>query len=415
MRKITSSILSYFVVFFLMMNVTVFASSASTEPNDNWKNSKSFIENQGQFRVFGLKQQIPGILFAHDDGNTKIYFTKKGLAFNFVQKSPKKREHEDGTKKFKNEKEFLEEEKEEKAAIVTADLVTMEWEGSNPNARLIPLGDKEDYHNYSFIAGGVEKHVDHLRGFSKLVYKDIYPNIDVEYVFHPVTGIKYSIILHPGADPAVIKMKYSDNISLLTSGDINIPTAFGNIIDHAPISFYAENENNKVSTQFVKNGKTISFNLANYDASKTLIIDPWIATPVLTNSNKVWECDTDNANNAYAYGGDSFIKLLKYNNLGAIQWTYVSPWDSAGFWIGGFITHPIGDSYITSGSNGQLRKINTAGVFQWGNNPNGLTAYEYWSLAFNCDLTKLVIGGSRSTFSIPFPILLAALHRRSTP
>ena len=87
MRKITSLILSFLFALCLMMSAPIFASPSSTEPNDHWKNSKSFIENQGQFRVFGLKQQIPGILFAHDDGSTKIYFTKKGLAFNFVPSS----------------------------------------------------------------------------------------------------------------------------------------------------------------------------------------------------------------------------------------------------------------------------------------------------------------------------------------
>ena len=83
-----------------------------------------------------------------------------------------------------------------------------------------------------------------ISGYQKLVYKNLYPNIDVEYVFHPQGGIKYALILHPGADVSQVKMKYADNekLSFTNDGEIFIDTKFGDMVDHAPVTFYANNK-----------------------------------------------------------------------------------------------------------------------------------------------------------------------------
>ena len=178
----------------------------------------------------------------------------------------------------------------------------------------------------------------------------------------------------------------------------------GDAVDHAPISFLGK-EKKSIKTSFQMTGNKITFALSPYDNKKQLVIDPWVVFPPSPNSNKVWEVETDNSGNVYAYMGDSPFYLRKYNAAGSLQWSYSSSWDSSGFWVGGMVTHPNGDTYITTGSNGEIRKISPNGSLVWYNNPNSLTSYEYWSLAFNCDLTQLVVGGSRATFSIPFPVI----------
>ena len=42
-----------------------------------WEASKSFIENNGQFKL----QSGEKVLFAYDGGSTMIYFTNEGLIF----------------------------------------------------------------------------------------------------------------------------------------------------------------------------------------------------------------------------------------------------------------------------------------------------------------------------------------------
>lgn len=366
----------------------------ASEWTSGWENPKAFIKNDGQFAIPGSDAKA---IYAVDDGGTMIYFTKTGITWTFIEKKPKEKD------KYENEEEEEKEKKEKGNAEVKKDIKSFSWQGANPDPQLIASEETPYYFNY----GIQDKSFSYLKGYKKITYKNLYPNIDVEYVFHPHDGIKYSLILHPGADISVVKMVYNDKVTLNSAGEIHLSTKFGDLVDHAPVTFYENNTNEKIESKFVRKGKTISFQLGNYDNTRTVIVDPWTQNPVLNNARKIWETETDLAGNVYIYGGDMPFRLLKYNSTGTLQWTFTpaSPtWDSANYWVGGFITSPAGDSYMTSGSNGEIRKINTAGVQQWYNNPNSLTSYEYWSLAFNCDLTKLVIGGTRLTFGFPVTI-----------
>lgn len=380
------------------------SSNGSTGWSASWNDDRSFIENKGQFYVRKSFGGDTRVLYGYDASFSRVFFKKQGVTFSFTQKSKplKKEEHEEHPR---NEREFLKEEREEKAAVLKTDEISYYWEGASENVEIIPEGQLSNYYSYSFTSGGAERNVNMIPGYTKLLYKNLYPNIDVEYTLHPENGIKYALIVHPGADLSKVKMVYSDRTALGADGGISIDTKFGPITDHAPVTFYENAPQRTIGSHFIRNGKTISFAVDQYDARETIVIDPWTQTPTLTNSNKVWETETSSAGDVYIYGGDSFIKLLKYNSTGTLQWTYTSPWDSANYWIGGFITHPNGDSYMTSGSNGEIRKISNAGAVVWSNNPNSLTSYEYWSLAFNCDLTKLVVGGSRLQFGFPTPTI----------
>src|SRR5581483_11254324 len=85
----------------------------------------------------------------------------------------------------------------------------------------------------------VGKSIDHIRGFKKLVYHNVYPGVDIEYTFHPETGIKYAVRIKPGYNADDIKMKYSgqEGVSISNDfGDVHIATTIGDIVDHAPIT-----------------------------------------------------------------------------------------------------------------------------------------------------------------------------------
>jgi gliding motility-associated-like protein len=195
-------------------------------------------------------------------------------------------------------------------------------------------------------------------------------------------------------------MQYTgaEQMHIDAAGNLLLPTAFGNITDHAPVTFYEGNTNHKIASSFVLHNGIVSFNVAAYDHSKTLIVDPWTVNPAFGNSNRIWECEHDAAGNVYLYGGDSPMRLRKYNAAGALQWTFNTAWDTANFWVGSFVTDQSGASYCTSGSNGQIVKVSTAGTQVWFNNPNGLFGplFEYWHLSLNCDETQLVVGGMRA-------------------
>ena len=398
MKYSTTRILFFASAIVLLLVHRGYAQKENLSWSVKWENPRVFIENKGQFSLPGEKaKEFPEVLYAIDDGSTMIYFTSKGVVYSFLSRQKEKVILD---KANISSEEELKKEKAKYKLQLKKDVIGMKWENASDKVKVVASEEVEAYHNYTVKKGGSENNFSSARSFKKLTYKDIYPGIDLEFVFHPEKGIKYSFILSPGASPRLIRMVYSGDTALMlnSEGNLQIPTLFGDITDHAPVTFYGKNMSAVIPSRFKVNGNTVSFELGSYDNTQKVVIDPWTITPAFSNSNKIWECDKDGSGNVYLYGGDTPMRLRKYNSAGVLQWTYNTAWDTASYWVGTLITDQSGNSYITSGSNGEIRKINTTGTSVWFNNPNGMFGpiFEYWNLTFNCDQTQLVVGGMRA-------------------
>ncbi|HWB62903.1 MAG TPA: hypothetical protein VG603_05275, partial [Chitinophagales bacterium] len=214
-----------------------FVVSLAAQSTTRWKTDlspqKVFIENKGQFDGENNLANSQ-TLFATDRGPCMVYFTNTGLTFKLEKrKKPVKAEHEGIERRNPEERE-----EEEHKLNVKTDFVQMQWLNTNPGVVVTGLDEAQGYYNFGLDKGSINR----VRAFNKIVYKNLYPNIDVEYVFHAGQGIEYSLILHPGADITQVKMSYSDvpKAMLDGNGNMHLGTMFGDIIDHAPLTFYAE-------------------------------------------------------------------------------------------------------------------------------------------------------------------------------
>jgi gliding motility-associated-like protein len=350
----------------------------------NFSEHKVFIENQGQFDLPGGNTPV---LFAAVNGGAKIYFTQSGIVYSLIKKTVKKNSEENRVS------EESKEEEKKNTIDIQQDQLSMTWVDANPDAKIITEDMAPDYYSYTIKTGEGDKNINYVKAYKKLIYKNLYPSIDVEYVFHEGTGIEYSLILHPGADISTVKMQYSNGHRVsITNGNIHISTTFGDIIDYTPTTFYSLNNHKVISSRFAQNGNTISFVLGDYDHSSDITIDPWTITPTFPTSNKVWNVQTDGSGNVYMYGGDSPVELQKYSSTGSIIWTYNTPWSSASYWTGTLITDRTGNSYITAGSSAEMSAVNSAGAVVWHKVPSSTD--EYWHESFNCDQTQLIVGGT---------------------
>lgn len=399
MKSVLRNSFSFITCLTLLTSVKLNAqyNSGTQSWSKKFEYQKSFIENKGQFSLPASFGNPDPVLFAVDHGGTKIYFTKKGITYTFLESSKKQKDAREMARErreeFKDTESHARFEKEEHELKIKSDQVTMLWQNANSNVVLEASGLTSDYHNYNFKnTSGNYQDVSNIKSYQKITYKNLYPNIDVEYIFSEKGGLKYSLTLHPGADPSLIQMVYNSHVSLNTNGEIHVDTKFGDIIDHAPLSFYNQNSSSIITSNFSKKGKTVSFQLANYDNTQTVIIDPWTQTPTFaSNWDCVWECEKDGAGNVYIIGGVTPLQLIKYNSAGAVQWTYNTPYDTTS-WLGGFAVDNIGNSYVTNGTTPGIIKVNTAGALQW--SVGGGALVEYWEIAFNCDQTKLIVGGT---------------------
>jgi len=402
----------FFLSFLLVFNTSIEAQNWNHSPSEN----RGFVENRNQFNHFKSQtNQLPRYIY---DGNNEDYLVysngfsirMREIQFDEIAEFRNEELKEHRKKDFSKPGEWLEEERKEHSerdSKVIRDLVEYEWIGSNPNAETVLEDVNSFHHSYWFKdANGHHVNQNNISSGRKVRCKNLYPGIDVIYEFHPQGGLKYSLEIQPGADISLARLKSSKKTKLNDEGQLISKTKFGLLTEHAPVCFYKDAPSVLLNSSFLLHSGYSSFFVNNTNPTQVLEIDPWIQTPSFnTNWDCVWECDRDAAGNVYIIGGVMPMQLLKYNSAGSLQWTYNTPYDTTN-WLGAMATDLNGNTYITQGTDVAIQKVNTSGTVAWNNpNPGALFSLtEFWTISFNCDQTKLMVGGTGGSFQ-PIPYL----------
>ncbi len=368
---------SYIVLLFLTIS---FLYGQSNFGIVDFHYSPNFIENKGQFDnpYFQTKGKI---LYAVDQNTIQIYFTDKAEVIYRIEKKIKNPNRQKGDIS-----------KPKKLAL--RDIIKSQWLEINPNFNVQVENPSSDYHNYAMLSSDRKEvySINQIPCYGKLIYKNIYPNVDIIYEVKREGGVKYSLILNPGADISKISLQYDKEGLQLLEGQIIIPSTHGNLIETKPYS-YLKNSKRVVESEFVLEGNKVKYSLKGLNIRETVVFDPWVQTPSLPNTNGVWEVETDALGNVYVIGGDMPMKLLKYSPGGILLWTYNTPYDTANYWLGTMATDQAGFTYVTSGSSANIQKINPSGGLVW--NDSGGFNDEYWAISFSVDQSRLIVGGTR--------------------
>ncbi|HTB32137.1 MAG TPA: gliding motility-associated C-terminal domain-containing protein [Bacteroidia bacterium] len=343
-----------------------------------------FIENNGQFSDKEKTAVGKSIMYYTRKGKLHLYFSKHSITFRYDSV-------------YSLDKDGGEPEENLKVKHLFAE---MNFENASANSTLKVEGKAKDYFTYGNPDSPGKSGIT-AQGWGKLIYQNIYPGIDIEFYYPKEKGgLEYNIIVHPGGDASLVKMNYSSNAKLALAGnDMNISFPFMPLIDHSPSARIQDG--NIVTASFQLHQNSVSFNLGNYDKSKTLVIDPWITTPLFTGSERVYDMDCDLHGNIYIYGGETPYYVEKLNSAGNILWTYTSSFSYVfstdfSFYGGMAVDGHSGSTFISEGydgAGGQMRKINTLGteVAAYLGNSN---YQELWRLKYNsCQSQGVVIGG----------------------
>ncbi len=381
---------------YILSLIILFLFSFLFAQNNSWsvtfKGDEAFVKNEGQFDRRGW-EDFDSIKFGLKMGSIFTYYTKNGLTYRF--------------EKFR--KGFLKQDNEldnNTRRYLQSELINVEFLNANPNVSIETLEQTPYTFSYGIKVGDTATSINNVTAFKRIKYINIYNNIDIEYFIHPDEGVKYNVILHPGANPDDIQFKYTTkslnsneliDIELLSSGDLQIKTDLGTITEKAPITFY-ESTNTEIVSSYSFNNNILSFHLDNYDNTQKVIIDPWVISPAFNAGDFTREVETDAVGNIYTIGGELPMVLRKYTSAGALVWQYNTPWDTInGDWLGTLATNDAGVSFITQGTGSEIERISTAGTMDWHQTytPGGLST-EFWSITFNCDDNKLIVGGTGS-------------------
>lgn len=196
----------------------------------------AFTENEGQFPE--------EVSYAYQSHDFQSYVIGNGMAYVFAEKgksADEKRVHR------------------------------IDWElvDGNPHPEIIeerPLGH---YANY-IIPGG--KEVYNVHHYRKLTFKEVYPGIDM--VLYGRSGdMKYDFVLAPGADPSLIRMRWTGTDELdLTDGILTVGTEFGELKEAIPLCY--QPGAGEVSGAFTLVGNEVQLAVDQYDPTLPLVIDP---------------------------------------------------------------------------------------------------------------------------------------------
>ncbi len=372
----------------LLLSITAFAQSGKTLAGRSvWTSDpflqKAFIENVGQFSDIG-DQPGDAIRYSVSNDGVDIYFTPTGVLYRHKELE-------------KAEQGLFRKEEEERELVVRSQFLFMGWEGANPGVVLAASDAVYNYFTYPDLNDKSGRSTLIAKAYKKLVYRNIYPNIDIEFIVpENKKGIKYNVVLHPGADVSQLKMKYSGARSVKkdSEGNIRIQSTFGEFVDHAPQSFYESGK--PLATSFTLNANTVSFQLpTTNNKQQTIIIDPWTTTPTFSGTNRAYDVEFDLKGNVYIYGGSSPWQLIKLDNAGVIQWTFTTT--NLGSYYGDFsVDGKKSIAYMTEGfsvAGAKAVKVNAAGTLM-ATFPGNSQQQEMWRMSFsNCTGQAVIAGG----------------------
>jgi hypothetical protein len=270
-----------------------------------------------------------------------------------------------------------------------------------------PLPGKVNY----LIGNNPDKWHRNVPTFGRVRYQGVYPGIDLVFYGTP-DKLEYDLIAKPGADTSKIKFAVEgpSTTTLMPSGDLQIVTAAGSLVMRQPRVYQqgADGSQSPIEGKFTigKDGiieagiprREVGFDLASYDRSQTLVIDPQVvpdvAVPQIPYSSFI------------GGSGDSYgpINLEQFGTIPGIDDLIVSDLgidiavDTAGnAYMGGIAfssNYPTSSAAFQKSNNGE----NTGDFAPPNANPNAVVSKFDTSLSGTSSLVySTYIGGSGDT------------------
>lgn len=176
--------------------------------------------------------------------------------------------------------------------------IALDFLNANPDAR--PIGGDRAVPVVSYFKGKPADWRTGLPTYSRIIYRDLWPGIDLAY-YGNVNELKYEFIVHPGADPGQIRLAYrgASRVKLDDAGGLEVQTPAGRFRDGTPVAYQeignqrrpvalaynlldagAGTEAQRLRDEESDHGADpaipYGFKVGDYDRSQPLILDPVI-------------------------------------------------------------------------------------------------------------------------------------------
>src|SRR5437879_4297575 len=179
--------------------------------------------------------------------------------------------------------------------------------GANPVPEVAGVGELPGKSNY-FVGNDPKKWRANVPTYVKVEYRDVYPGVNLVY-YGNQRQLEHDFVVSPGADPKAITLAFEgmDDMAIDGVGDLVLRADGSEVRLRQPVVYQDQDgQRAMIPTRYVlKAERQVSFEVAAYDATKPLIIDPVLAYSTYlggSNSDGGSGIAVDAAGNAYVTG-----------------------------------------------------------------------------------------------------------------
>ena len=158
-------------------------------------------------------------------------------------------------------------------------VLRMQLIGSNPEPHVIGLDELSGRSNYLTGNDPRKWHTD-VPTYARVKYQDVYPGVDLIF-YGNQRRLEYDFIVSPGADSEGITVSFSgaDGLEVNAQGDLVLRIGDAQIHQQKPTVYQeADGTRQAIAGGYVLKGNQVGFQLASFDATRPLVIDPVFST-----------------------------------------------------------------------------------------------------------------------------------------
>ncbi|HZE85666.1 MAG TPA: PKD domain-containing protein [Puia sp.] len=248
------------------------------------------------------------------------------------------------------------------AGILHTHVYRVSFENASDDVQIIPDKPLLTYDNY-FIGNDQSKWASNCKLYQGVIYKNIYAGIDIHY-YTEGGMLKYDLVVHPGANPDLIAMKYDGQQQLsIKKNQLLIGTSVGLVREWIPRAYQSDEKGKSdIAVNYtITGGNIVKFKIKNYSPAATLVIDPQ-------------------------------EKFCSFTKSSSDNWGYTATYDAQGdFYAGGIV---LADGEGDPSGNGFPASVGAfQGKYQGGDNSEGS------SLHYDVAIIKLSPDGFRRMYA----------------
>lgn len=348
----------------------------------------AFIPNKGQFKYHLTTEN--DILYYFSSGDIQILFKKNSLSYIIKSRNDNNLKYYNtiaDTNESLGHSLFL----KDSTYYYRMDIV---FKDANPNTNILNNGKANYYYNY-YLGDNIRS--TYVYPYTELLYKDVYPGIDIKF-YAKNNGIKYDFIIHPHGNAQDIQLEYIGADLSLINDKLYIQTPIKSWYENIPKSYLQESSEN-INVTYKQSRNIISFHVPSYSSESMLVIDPDLTWSTYYNAKQdfnyiyqsldAYQNDIILATRVDAtfipylvagtgsyfdnsIGGSNDFLLLKFNSSGQITWaTYFGSSGSETF-KGGIRFDKNGKIYfLSANSNNDMPTQTLSGAYSGARSPSG--------------------------------------------